>query len=101
MKKIVKPLIDAEGEVRELTAADMKRFRPAREVCPEVVAAYEAGTLRISPRMVGQRGKQKAPTKQLVSIRLSTPVLQHFRATGEGWQTRLDDALRLLIGTKE
>lgn len=27
-------LTDAAGEARELTAADMKRFRPAREVLP-------------------------------------------------------------------
>ena len=31
-----KPLIDEFGEVRELTKEDMKRFRPAREVLPEL-----------------------------------------------------------------
>ena len=34
-----KPLIDADGEVRELTAADMKRFRPAQEVLPKTLLA--------------------------------------------------------------
>ena len=29
-----KPLIDANGEVRELTAADLRRFKPAAEVRP-------------------------------------------------------------------
>jgi hypothetical protein len=29
-----KPLIDANGEVRELTAADLRRFKPAAEVLP-------------------------------------------------------------------
>ena len=28
------PLIDADGEVRELTAADMHKFKPATEVLP-------------------------------------------------------------------
>ena len=28
------PLIDADGEVRELTANDLKGFKPAREVLP-------------------------------------------------------------------
>jgi uncharacterized protein (DUF4415 family) len=40
------------------------------------------------------RGPQKAPTKKLVSIRLSQDVLAAIRAMGEGWQSRIDDALR-------
>ena len=28
------PLIDADGEVRELSAADMLKFKPATEVLP-------------------------------------------------------------------
>lgn len=41
----------------------------------------------------GKRGPQKAPTKKLVSLRLSAAVLDHFKATGAGWQTRIDSAL--------
>lgn len=41
-----------------------------------------------------KRGPQKAPTKMLVSMRLSRDVLQALRATGDGWQTRADEALR-------
>jgi uncharacterized protein (DUF4415 family) len=40
------------------------------------------------------RGPQKAPTKKLVSIRLSPDVLDAVRATGDGWQVRIDEALR-------
>jgi S-ribosylhomocysteine lyase LuxS involved in autoinducer biosynthesis len=32
--KTRKPLINEEGEVRELTAADLRLFRPAHEVLP-------------------------------------------------------------------
>ncbi len=78
-----KPLIDAKGEVRELTAADMKRFRPAKAVLP--------GTLLARLKV---RGPQKAPTKERITIRLSPEVVQPFRATGEGWQTRVDAALK-------
>jgi uncharacterized protein (DUF4415 family) len=59
------------------------RLRPAEEVMPEVVARFR-----------GQRGPQKAPTKQLVSLRLDPDVLAHFRATGRGWQARINAALR-------
>jgi len=42
----------------------------------------------------GKRGPQKAPTKKLVSLRLSAEVIEHFKATGPGWQTRIDSTLR-------
>jgi uncharacterized protein (DUF4415 family) len=79
------PLTDEEGEVRELTAEDFKHFRPMREVFPELVEAFE--------RARGQRGAQKAPTKEHVSIRLSRNVLEHFRAGGPGWQSRINEVL--------
>jgi uncharacterized protein (DUF4415 family) len=41
----------------------------------------------------GKRGPQKAPTKKLVSLRLSPEVIDHFKSTGPGWQTRIDGAL--------
>lgn len=33
------PLTDADGEVGELTAEDMRKFRPAAEVLPEDLLA--------------------------------------------------------------
>lgn len=41
----------------------------------------------------GKRGPQKTPTKTLVSLRLSPEVIDHFKAGGPGWQTRIDGAL--------
>lgn len=40
------------------------------------------------------RGPNKQPTKEQVAIRLSPEVLNYFRAGGQGWQTRMDEALR-------
>ena len=41
------------------------------------------------------RGRPKsARTKQLVSVRYSPEVLAYFKATGEGWQSRMDGVLR-------
>ena len=78
-----KPLIDADGKVRELTAEDMAKFRPVAEVLPL--------SLR---KKLGVRGPQKAPIKERITIRLSREVVEQFRASGEGWQTRVDAALR-------
>jgi len=41
----------------------------------------------------GKRGPQKAPTKKLVSLRLSSEVVDHFKSTGPGWQRRIDSTL--------
>jgi|688.fasta_scaffold201122_2 uncharacterized protein (DUF4415 family) len=79
------PLIDADGEVRELTAADLRRFKPADQVLPPELLK----TMGIKPR-----GPQKAPTKQATTIRLSPDVMAAFKATGAGWQTRIDAALK-------
>ena len=46
------PLTDDDGEVRELTASDLRHFKPAAD------------------------------------------VMAAFKATGAGWQTRMNDALR-------
>lgn len=45
-------------------------------------------------RARGERGPQKAPTKQQVTLRLDRDVVERFRSTGPGWQGRINDALR-------
>lgn len=37
---------------------------------------------------------QKTLTKERITIRLSRKVVEQFRESGEGWQTRVDTALR-------
>jgi uncharacterized protein (DUF4415 family) len=41
----------------------------------------------------GKRGPQRTPTKKLVSLRLSPEVIDHFKSSGRGWQTRIDSTL--------
>jgi uncharacterized protein (DUF4415 family) len=80
-----KPLTNKEGEVRELETEDFKHFRPASEVL--------TATLQ-TKLTTHKRGPQKTPTKERITIRLSPEVVEQFRATGEGWQSRVDTALR-------
>ena len=65
-----KPMIDESGEVRELTAADVKTFKRGGAALP---ASLRAKT--------GVRGPQKAPTKIPLSLRLSPQVVEAFRAS--------------------
>lgn len=80
------PLTDENGEVRELTDENFFRHaRPMKELFPEIVEAFE--------KMRGQRGPQKAPTKERIGLRLDQEVVEHFRKTGPGWQSRINDVL--------
>ncbi len=40
------------------------------------------------------RGPNKSPTKEQVAIRFDQDVLLAFRASGPGWQTRINAALK-------
>ena len=81
-----KPLIDKDGEVRELTADELKKFRPISEVNPALLAKIKKG--------VGERGPQKSPTKIPISIRVSPEVAEYFRSEGKGWQGRINNVLK-------
>ena len=44
------------------------------------------------------RGRPKsANPKQLVSVRYSAEVIEYFKSTGEGWQSRMDGVLRQYV----
>ena len=46
-----------------------------------------------------RRGRPKiAHPKVSTTIRLDADVLEHFRESGSGWQSRINDALRQAIG---
>ena len=64
----MKPLTDKAGEVRELSREDMKRFSTATEVLPKELLGV------LPKRKPRQRGAQKMPPKEPVSIRYSRDV---------------------------
>ena len=79
----------APGKDRPLTAKEKEKMASAVVVEGGGYAAVRSALARKR----GERGPQVAPTKQLVSVRYSPEVLQYFKATGSGWQTRMNEAL--------
>lgn len=73
----------------ELTDEDMEHMLPARDVLPLLIGPEAAAEL-LKPK----RGPQKAPRKLPICIRLSVEVIEHFKADGPGWQSRIDAALK-------
>ena len=68
-----------------------KRGETARVHTPKDIAVYKG---RGRPA-----GTVKDDTKQAVTIRYSPDVISAFRATGEGWQARMNEALKEWLQT--
>jgi uncharacterized protein (DUF4415 family) len=77
------PVINDQGEVEDLSDMDPGLFSSAHQVLQTSLQ-----------KKLGVRGPQKEPTKERITIRLSPDVLRSFRASGSGWQSRMDSALR-------
>jgi uncharacterized protein (DUF4415 family) len=82
------PLIDADGEVRELTAEDFALFKPTADI-PELVDLL---------RRQGRPALPEANRKTRVTLYLDPDVLARLKADGKGWQTRANAALRRALG---
>ena len=66
----------ADADAQPLTPKQLKKMIPMRAL----------------------RGRPKSEnTKKLVSVRYSSEVLEYFRSTGEGWQSRMDSVLRQYV----
>ncbi len=82
--------IAAGPDTREWLAADFAEAQPAKVFFDPATYAQ----LTRLKRKPGERGPQQAPTKVATTIRLSPEVMAAFKATGTGWQTRIDAALK-------
>jgi len=77
--KLIVAAAKADPDAQPLTAKQLKAMVPMRAL----------------------RGRPKsANPKQLVSVRYSPEVLEYFKATGEGWQTRMDGVLRQYVSRR-
>ena len=72
----------------EWTDADFARARPGAEVLPLALVAALAKN---------KGGRPRGETKEQVSLRVDRDVLARFRATGPGWQSRMNEALRKAV----
>lgn len=77
--KVITAAATADPDAQPLTPKQLKAMIPAR-------------VLRGRP--------PSANKKQLVSIRYSPEVLDYFKSTGEGWQSRMDGVLKQYVSKK-
>ena len=78
--------IKSDPDTAEATEEDFARAKPAPKKMQELTKRY--------------RGKQKAPTKVPVHIRLDQKVVDAYKATGSGWQSRVNDDLAAIVSKR-
>ena len=62
-------------------------------------AAFKAATTKpTKPPEPAPKSPSLPGAKELVSLRIDCDVLEHFQATGPGWQERINAALRHAAG---
>jgi uncharacterized protein (DUF4415 family) len=77
--------IAADPDAPELTDEELARMRPAHEILPAEL--YDT--------LTRGRGRPKSQdAKVAVKLRIDPDVLAAYRASGPGWQTRMNEALR-------
>lgn len=87
----VQRMIASDPDNPELTDEQLANGKSFHEAFPEMAASME--------RVIAARGRPKAEqVKRPVTIRLDPDVVAHYRATGKGWQSRMNDDLRKASG---
>jgi uncharacterized protein (DUF4415 family) len=82
-------LIDDDNP--EWTAEDFAKARPASEVLNELFSPEIAAEM-LRPKKSGRPHSENP--KIFTGIRLDADVLDSFKSTGKGWQTRMNNALK-------
>ena len=91
---------DATGsDLAKVDAHDIQAHE--YEEIPELTAAdFARGEVHMDGVPIRRGGPRSAAPKQQVTLRLDRDVVERFRATGHGWQSRMNMALRKAIGLR-
>jgi uncharacterized protein (DUF4415 family) len=81
----IQKMIASDSDAPEMTPEQAAKAKPFAEAFPTL-----AETMR---KNVGGRPRLASP-KVPVSIRLDQDVIAKFKATGPGWQSRINEVLR-------
>lgn len=81
----IQRMIVSDPDAPEATDDQLAQAKPFSEAFPALADAMR--------KNVGGRPKSDNP-KVAVSLRLDQEIVARFKATGPGWQTRINDVLR-------
>ncbi len=94
-----------DEDIAELDEAPAKGPPPAAPRAPEppaparepMVATPPPAKPKAAPKAKRGRPKSANPKRQ-ITLRLDAEIIDHFKAQGRGWQTRINNALRDIAG---
>lgn len=89
-----RPTIVSKPASRRTSGSDLKRV-DAHVIKPhEYKELPELTSAMLARAVVNKGGRPKSPNpRQLISLRLPPEVIERWRATGPGWQTRMAEQL--------
>ena len=93
-RKIISPTPEEDAVSTDTSAADPGSFEGGDKWFANAKAAAT------EMHELTHRGKQKATTKVPLTIHLDADIVESYKASGEGWQWRLDDDLANLLRSK-
>ena len=80
-----------DDDIPEMTDAEFAAAKSLKTAMPEVVEAMKRG-----------RGRPRVENpKERVSLRLDPKVVAAYKATGEGWQARINEILSRAISRQK
>jgi uncharacterized protein (DUF4415 family) len=81
--------------LKALVKTSLKSERADSDDAPELTKSFfEHADWYHGDRLIRRGRPPSANPKQALKLRIDADVIEHFRATGPGWQTRINDALR-------
>ena len=87
-------------KVKVPTAAEDRKIRAAAKADPDAQPLTQKQLKSMVP-MKTLRGRPKSESpKLLVSVRYSREVVEYFKSTGAGWQSRMDNVLRAYVSRR-
>jgi uncharacterized protein (DUF4415 family) len=78
-----KPPVIIDEDNPEWSPDDFARAKTGEDIPAHIRAAF--------PKT---RGRPAGSNKQLVSLRIDRDVIERFRASGPGWQSRINEVLK-------
>ena len=93
-RKIISPTPEEGAVLNDTSAEDTGSFEGGDKWFANAKAAAS------EMHELTYRGKQKATTKVPLTIHLDADIVESYKASGEGWQWRLDDDLANLLRRK-
>lgn len=92
--------VSSRSKIKVPTAAEDRKVRTAARSDPDAQPMTEKQLKSMVP-LKALRGRPKSESpKLLISVRYSREVVDYFKSTGAGWQSRMDGVLRAYVSRR-